>query len=54
VQGSSGAKKLKVDASIGLAEQLPGEAMKAVLDRADAEMYRDKAASRATGTVSER
>jgi diguanylate cyclase (GGDEF)-like protein len=54
VQGGSGAKKLQVDASIGLAEQLPGESMKAVLDRADAEMYKDKAASRTNGVIPER
>jgi diguanylate cyclase (GGDEF)-like protein len=54
VKGSSGVKKLEVDASIGLAEHLPGETMKAVLDRADAGMYRDKASSRAAGTSSRR
>ncbi len=39
--------KLQVDASIGLAERLAGETMKQLVERADAEMYRDKAASRA-------
>jgi PleD family two-component response regulator len=38
--------KLHVKVSIGFAERLPGETMKALVDRADAEMYRDKAASR--------
>ena len=38
--------KLQVKVSIGLAERLPGETMKELVDRADAEMYRDKAASR--------
>jgi PleD family two-component response regulator len=43
-----------VNASIGLAEQMAGDTMKAVLDRADAEMYRDKAACRAAGNTSGR
>ena len=47
VQGSSAPAKLRVDASIGLAERLAGETMKKLIDRADAEMYRDKTASRA-------
>jgi diguanylate cyclase (GGDEF)-like protein len=38
--------KLRVDASIGLAERQAGETMKELVGRADAEMYRDKAASR--------
>lgn len=46
VQGSSTLIKLHVKVSIGLAERLPGETLKALVDRADAEMYRDKAASR--------
>jgi diguanylate cyclase (GGDEF)-like protein len=46
VQGLSGAVKLKVDASIGLAEHLPQETQKGLLARADAEMYRHKAAAR--------
>lgn len=46
VQGGSGAKELKIHASIGLAEYIPGETMKTVLDRADAAMYQNKAASR--------
>ncbi len=33
VQGNAGPKKLRIEASIGLAEHIPGEAMKAVLDR---------------------
>jgi diguanylate cyclase (GGDEF)-like protein len=45
----SGAKKIEVAASIGLAEHSPGETMKEVLDRADVEMYKGKAASRAPG-----
>jgi diguanylate cyclase (GGDEF)-like protein len=47
VQGSSGPQKLRVCASIGFAERQPGETMKALIDRADAKMYRDKAASMA-------
>ncbi|MGD0799891.1 MAG: GGDEF domain-containing protein [Terracidiphilus sp.] len=51
VQGSSGPMKLRVDASIGLAERQPGETMKELVHRADAEMYRDKAASRAAKSL---
>jgi diguanylate cyclase (GGDEF)-like protein len=47
VPGNSGARKLRVDASIGLAERQTGETMKELLDRADARMYEQKAASRA-------
>ncbi|MGD0546929.1 MAG: GGDEF domain-containing protein [Terracidiphilus sp.] len=47
VQGNSVPVKLQVHASFGLAERLPGESMKRLIDRADAEMYREKAASRA-------
>ncbi len=46
VQGSTTLSKLRVKVSIGLAERLSGETMKSLIDRADAEMYRDKAASR--------
>jgi diguanylate cyclase (GGDEF)-like protein len=46
VQGSAAPIKLRVKVSIGLAERLPGETMKALVDRADAEMYREKAESR--------
>jgi diguanylate cyclase (GGDEF)-like protein len=48
VQGNSGARKLQVDASIGLAERQPAESMKDLVDRADAQMYQQKAASRTT------
>ncbi len=47
VQGSSAPRKLRVTASIGVAERLPGETMKELVDRADTEMYREKMASRA-------
>ncbi len=44
VQANSFPAKLQVEASIGLAERLPGETMKDLFERADAEMYREKAA----------
>ncbi len=47
VQGNPGLKKIRVDASVGLAEHISGETMKELVERADAEMYREKAASRA-------
>ena len=47
VQGSAGPIKLRVDASFGLAERMAGETMKELIDRADAEMYQDKAVYRA-------
>jgi diguanylate cyclase (GGDEF)-like protein len=46
VQGKSGPRKLRVDASIGLAEYLPAETMKDLVARADAAMYQNKAAAR--------
>jgi diguanylate cyclase (GGDEF)-like protein len=54
VQGSSGSQKLRVSASIGFAERQPGETVKRLIDRADAEMYRDKAASKAIKSISAR
>ncbi|MGA9672373.1 MAG: GGDEF domain-containing protein [Terracidiphilus sp.] len=48
VQGGSGTIHLTMNASIGLAKHIPGEPMKLVLDRADAAMYQNKAASRET------
>jgi diguanylate cyclase (GGDEF)-like protein len=54
VHGTQGAMKLHVDASIGVAEYFHGESMKALLARADAEMYRNKAASRTSATLSRR
>ncbi|HUV97815.1 MAG TPA: GGDEF domain-containing protein [Acidobacteriaceae bacterium] len=47
VQGKAGKIKLTVNASIGLAEFRPGEAMTDLLARADSAMYENKAASRA-------
>jgi diguanylate cyclase (GGDEF)-like protein len=52
VQGRSGPCKLRVDASIGLADHKGNETIKEVLARADAAMYRDKAASRARRNAS--
>jgi diguanylate cyclase (GGDEF)-like protein len=54
VEGSSGPAKLRVGASIGLAEHLPNETMKELLTRADAAMYRNKAASRGDDARSKR
>lgn len=47
LQGRSGPRKLRVDASIGLADRMQGEAMNDLLARADAAMYRNKEAARA-------
>jgi diguanylate cyclase (GGDEF)-like protein len=46
VHGKSGLMKLRVEASIGLAEYVRGESMNGLLARADAQMYQHKAASR--------
>jgi diguanylate cyclase (GGDEF)-like protein len=51
VQGNSGPVKLRVDASIGLAEYLPNETTKELLARADAQMYERKADSRFQGAA---
>ncbi|HEY1803272.1 MAG TPA: GGDEF domain-containing protein [Terracidiphilus sp.] len=47
VRGKAGEVKLRVDASIGLAERATGEELKELLARADAAMYEEKAAGRA-------
>ena len=47
VEGRSGQAKLKINASIGLAEYRVPETMKNLLSRADAAMYQNKASSRA-------
>ncbi len=52
VEGGSGPVKLQIDASIGLAEHVAKETQKELLARADAEMYRNKAASTAGGSSS--
>ena len=55
VYGTNGLKTLKVNASIGFAEYFRGETMKSVIERADAAMYADKAASRrASGVAAQR
>ncbi len=46
LEGNNAPVKLRLQASIGLAERQPGETMKELIDRADAEMYREKAAAR--------
>lgn len=46
VQANAGTMKLSLNASIGLAEHLPQEAMKALVGRADAAMYERKGAGR--------
>ncbi|MGC9157679.1 MAG: GGDEF domain-containing protein [Terracidiphilus sp.] len=46
LEGRSAPVKLHVSASIGLAERLPGETLKELIGRADAEMYRQKTAAR--------
>jgi diguanylate cyclase (GGDEF)-like protein len=45
VEGNGKPIKLRVDASFGLAKYKSGETMKSFIDRADAEMYLDKAVS---------
>jgi diguanylate cyclase (GGDEF)-like protein len=47
LHGRSGTMKLRVNASMGIAEYFQGESLKGLIARADAEMYRHKAASRA-------
>jgi diguanylate cyclase (GGDEF)-like protein len=54
VQSRSGPMKLKLEASIGLAEHRPGERMNELLARADAAMYERKAVARAGGAGSRR
>ncbi len=54
INANSGPLKLKVGASIGLAEQREGESLKALVHRADADMYKQKAASRSNGNAARR
>lgn len=49
VQGPGGAMKLKMNASIGLAEIQKGESLKALMARADAAMYQHKGAAGKAG-----
>lgn len=51
VHGNGGAVKLGLKASIGLAEHLPQEPMKALMGRADAAMYERKGVARASGAA---
>jgi diguanylate cyclase len=46
-KSESESKKLRIDASIGLAEYQPGDTLKELIERADAEMYQHKASARA-------
>ncbi len=46
MRSKAGEVKLRVDASVGLAERAPGEEMKELMARADAAMYVEKAAGR--------
>jgi diguanylate cyclase (GGDEF)-like protein len=48
VRSAAGVLKLRLDASIGLAEHLPQEPMKSLMGRADAAMYERKKDGRAT------
>jgi diguanylate cyclase (GGDEF)-like protein len=54
VQSRSGPMKLKMDASIGLAEHVSGEPLKELLTRADNDMYAHKAAARDAGGATKR
>jgi diguanylate cyclase (GGDEF)-like protein len=54
IEGSSGPTKLDLNISVGLAEYKPGEAMKALLARADDAMYEHKGISRTSGTSCKR
>jgi diguanylate cyclase (GGDEF)-like protein len=47
--GSSTELKVHVDASIGMAEWKPGEGLQQVVERADAEMYKEKALAHKQG-----
>ncbi len=52
VPGKSGALRLRVQASIGLADHVEGESMNDLIARADAAMYRQKSTSKANGSFS--
>ena len=54
LEGNSAQVKLRVLASIGVAERQPDETMKELIDRADAEMYREKAAARSKKSGTEK
>jgi diguanylate cyclase (GGDEF)-like protein len=48
----SGEVKVKVDASVGLAQWQPGENIRAVIERADAQMYKQKGLARSASNAS--
>jgi two-component system chemotaxis response regulator CheY len=50
IEAGGGVRELTVNASIGLAEYIPGETVKAMLARADEAMYERKAVSHAQST----
>jgi diguanylate cyclase (GGDEF)-like protein len=54
VQTGPGTVKISVDASIGLAEYVPGEQMRDLFGRADAAMYENKALARAASNAARR
>jgi len=54
VHGNAGPIKLKVNASIGLAEHRPREKSKSLVERADTDMYKHKAATKAAGNGAKR
>lgn len=54
VEGNGQPIKVRVDASFGLAKHKPEEPLKSLIDRADTEMYLDKAVFRAPETGSRR
>jgi diguanylate cyclase len=54
VQAGTGPVKISVDASIGLAEYIPGEQMRDLFNRADAGMYENKALARAAASAARR
>ena len=51
VKGKSGMMKLRLDATIGLAEHVPEDSLQVLMERADAAMYRLKEASRASNAA---
>lgn len=51
VNAKSGSMKLRLDASIGLAEHLPQESIETLMERADAAMYQHKGAGRPAGAT---
>jgi diguanylate cyclase (GGDEF)-like protein len=54
VQGSTGAARLTLDISVGVAEYNPGEPVKELLARADSAMYEQKGIARNIGSLAAR